>query len=65
MYACFVDLSKAFERVNLMLLLDKMKRKGFLIMLVDIFKFIFENIKMCVEYKNAFSDQSTVHRGVR
>ena len=65
MYACFVELSKAFERFNHRLLLEKNRRIGFPSMPVDMFDFTFENGKVCVKYTKLFSDESSVHRGVR
>ena len=42
-----------------------MKRKGVPSKLVNIFKFIFENRKVCVKYQNSFSDEWIVHIDVR
>ena len=64
-YACFLDLSKAFERVRHELIREKMHLKGIPSSVVRTFAFIFANSNICVSYGTSFSTSWTAGRGVR
>ena len=64
-YACFLDMSKAFERVNPEILLAKMQSKGLPHFVIDIFKCTFGTREICVNYKGSFLVHWTATKGVR
>ena len=64
-YACFLDMSKAFERVNHSLLLDKLKDKGIPEFVINVFKSIFRDSEIQVCYNNCMSNSWNIGRGIR
>ena len=47
-YACFLDMSKAFERINHCTLIDKIKKKGVPNFIIKLFEHIFSNTYIAV-----------------
>jgi len=64
-YACFLDMSKAFERINHCTLIDKMKKKGMPNFIIKLFEHIFGNTSIAVRYGGKLSDQWKARAGVR
>ena len=64
-YACFLDMSKAFERINHEILLAKMQSKGLPPFVIGLFRCIFGTSEICVNYKGSFSGHWTATKGVR
>ena len=63
-YACFLDMSKAFERVNHSLLLDKLKNRGIPEFVINIYKSIFRDSEIQVCYNNCMSNSWNIARGI-
>ena len=61
----FLDMSKAFERVNHSLLLDKLKNKGIPEFIINIYKSIFRDSEIQVCYNNCMSNSWNIARGIR
>ena len=64
-YSCFLDMSKAFERVNHDLLLSKLANKGLPTHFVRIFKSVYAQTTVKVRVNESFSDSWRICRGVR
>ena len=64
-FACFLDMSKAFERVNHKILLEKMTSLNIPAQIVDLYRAIFKNSHVRVKFQNALSDDWQAIRGVR
>ena len=64
-FICFLDASKAFDRVNHSLLFDKLLRRGVPGYVVRLLVFWYTNQKMCVRWGNVYSDYFGVSNGVR
>ena len=64
-YACFLDASKAFDRVNHWFLFDKLIARGVKLIIVRILKFWYQNQLVCVKWGNSTSQCFTVSNGVR
>ena len=64
-YSCFLDMSKAFERVNHDLLLSKLANMGLPTHFVRIFKYVYAQIAVKVRVNESFSDSWRICRGVR
>ena len=62
---CFLDASKAFDRVNHQLLFQKLERRGVPGYILRILVFWYENQNMCVRWGNLLSDSFHVSNGVR
>ena len=64
-YACFMDMSKAFERVNHDTLLRNLVELNISPMTVRALSFLLKNSTVRVKYKDAYSESWTIKRGVR
>ena len=64
-YSCFLDLSKAFERVNHEFFLQKLERKGCPSHTVNILRTIYRHTRVRVHVGGTFSDEWSTGRGVR
>ena len=64
-YMCFLDASKAFDRVNHFTLFNKLIVRGVPGYLVRILSFWYSNQKMCVKWGNSLSKGFYVKNGVR
>ena len=62
---CFLDASKAFDRVNHSILFDKLRHRGIPSYLLRILVFWYENQTMCVRWGKFLSEPFTVSNGVR
>ena len=65
MFVCFLDASKAFDRVNHNVLFGKLKRRGIPGFIVRLLAFWYTNQKMCIRWGNVYSNEFTVSNGVR
>ena len=64
-YSCFIDFSRAFERVDHRILLEKMSAKGMPVYIVNLFRFIFSHSDIRVVYDGEHSDTWRTMSGVR
>lgn len=64
-YACFLDLSKAFDLVSYDILWNKLRQAGVSSDVVDIFSFWYSNQRNVVKWSNAQSDEYSLKCGVR
>ena len=64
-YSCFMDLSKAFERVDHVKLLDKLRDNGVSPHIVRLLRYVLLNSFAAVEYLGATSAAWRIKRGVR
>ena len=64
-YTCFLDASKAFDRVNHSKLFDKLAKRGVPNYIIRILIFWYENQKMCVKWGCLTSELFSVSNGVR
>ena len=64
-YTCFLDLSKAFERVNHRKLLPKLKNLNVPPYILKLLEVLFSDCKVSVIYGEIFSDKWNLERGVR
>ena len=64
-YLCFLDASKAFDRVNHAVLFDKLKKRGVPGYMIRILTFWYSNQKMMVRWGNIMSESFNVSNGVR
>ncbi|XP_050557479.1 uncharacterized protein LOC126911962 [Spodoptera frugiperda] len=64
-YACFLDLSKAFDLVSYDLLWEKLKKTGVPTQVQRIFHFWYRNQNNYVRWANTFSDTYRLECGVR
>ena len=64
-YLCFLDASKAFDRVNHYVLFDKLIKKGVPTYLVRILIYWYSNQRMSVRWGNIISESFNVSNGVR
>ena len=62
-YACFLDMSKAFERVNHSLLLKKLQSFNVNPFIIKLLENVFRNSTASVFYNNCFSKKWTIRRG--
>ena len=65
MYACFLDLSKAFDRINHSILIRKLLRDKVPSYIVNILSSIFMKSKVCVHFNGSFSNSWQIKQGVR
>ena len=64
-YACFLDLSKAFERVDHVLLINNLLRDKVPTFIVNILRTVFSDSEVCVHFNGSFSNSWQVRQGVR
>ena len=64
-YLCFLDATKAFDRVNHNVLFNKLKKRGVPDYMIRILAFWYSNQKMMVRWGNVMSESFTVSNGVR
>ena len=64
-YLCFLDASKAFDRVNHHILFEKLQKRGVPSYLVKILAFWYTNQKMAIRWGSIISDCFHVSNGVR
>ena len=64
-YACFLDLSKVFERIDHSILIRKLLRDKVPSYLVNILSSIFMKSKVCVHFNGSFSNSWQIKQGVR
>ena len=64
-FSCFLDASKAFDRVNHVILFDKLKKRGVPSYILRILIFWYQNQNMCVKWGSLISESFSVTNGVR
>ena len=64
-FMCFLDASKAFDRVNHLKLFMKLKKRGVPLFIVRILSYWYSNQTMCVRWGGTISDKFCVSNGVR
>ena len=64
-YSCFLDASKAFDRVDHYVLFEKLIKRGIPLYIIRILVFWYTTQKMYVRWKYIMSDSFSVTNGVR
>ena len=64
-FACFLDASKAFDRVNHSVLFQKLAKRGVPGYIVRLLAYWYQNQKMCIKWGSLISDKFSVTNGVR
>ena len=64
-YVCYLDASKAFDRINHWCLFKKLINRGIDVMLIRLLVFWYCNQTFCVRWGNLYSSFFTVSNGVR
>ena len=65
LYRCFLDASKAFDRVNHSVLFDKLVQRGVPGYIVTILCYWYAHQTMCVRWDSSISSSFRVSNGVR
>ena len=64
-YGCFMDMSRAFERVNHNLLISKIRASNIPVFIANIVQSILSSSSACVNFNGHFSNNWQLSRGVR
>ena len=64
-FMCFLDASKAFDRVNHNSLFSKLQKRGVPLFIIRILSYWYSNQTMCVRWSSKTSLHFTVSNGVR
>ena len=64
-YSCFLDISKAFDSVDHLILLNKLKELGIPVIYINLIKFWYSNQYAKVKFQSKFSDEWKICNGVR
>ena len=64
-YTCFLDASKAFDRVNHSILFEKLAKRGVPVYILRLLIFWYQHQNMCVKWGSLTSELFTVSNGVR
>ena len=64
-YACFIDIKKAFDSVNHEILMRKLLNSGIPVEYVNIINHFYSNQFVNVRYKSVFSEEWKINNGVR
>ncbi|CAL4193970.1 unnamed protein product, partial [Meganyctiphanes norvegica] len=64
-YSCFLDASKAFDRVNHSILFKKLAERGIPGYILRLLVYWYQNQTMCVKWGSSISETFTVTNGVR
>ena len=62
---CFIDVSKAFDKLNHAVLFSKLMKRRVPLAFISVFKNWYENIDVCVKWNNVKSHNFKVTAGVR
>ena len=65
MYACFLDASKAFDRVDHDILFSILRKRGLNPMILRLLEFWYRNLTARVRWSGVLSDEFPVSNGVR
>ncbi len=64
-YACFLDASKAFDKLNQWILFKKYKQCGCPVYLVNVLVYWYQKQNLCVKWGNYLSDTFSVSNGIK
>ena len=64
-YSCFLDASKAYNRVNHWTLFKKLLKRGISIIIVSILLFWYSKQEICIKWGNETPSCFTISNGVR
>ena len=64
-FACFLDASKAFDRINHSILFEKLSKRGVPGYILRLLVYWYQNQSMCVKWGTSISDKFSVTNGVR
>ena len=64
-YVCFLDASKAFDRLNHWALFQKLLQRGMPVLIVRLFIFWYSQQKFCIRWGSTYSSQFSTSNGVR
>ena len=64
-FSCFLDASKAFDRVNHHVLFEKLEKRGIPGYILRILMYWYEHQRMSVKWGNNYSEYFSVTNGVR